>query len=197
MSKSVSKKALISLLATATLASSLAQARAVKETSLLDSIQRTAFEMIYFGGPLAILGVFTEPVLTLKDQRLMEASKAEALFFADRVVATQAGETGPYESVSVRLAAGDVLTVKRMVQNANGLSSIQDVVLNTASNTTILLEKNDAAGAMINGKALISKDLVKAHAAAQRELRASANYDGSMFEMTNDALLLNKVILNK
>lgn len=197
MSKSFSKKALISVLATATLASSMAQAQVQKEKSLLDSIQRTAFEMIYFGGPMAILGVFAEPVLTLKDRRLMEASKAEAQFFADRVLATQAGETGPYESVSVRLAAGDVLTVKRMVQNSNGLSSIQDVVLNTASNTTILLEKNDAAGAMINGKALISQDLVKAHAAAQRELRASSDYDGSMFEMTNDALLLNKVILNK
>lgn len=187
------KKIISMTLVLATLSGPLAQASG--ESSIAEKVRKTAFEVLYFGGPAAFLGIFAEPFLAAKDMKMMKAHQDDAKFFQLKVIAVEGNEFSIYEKVEVKIDKDDVVTVKRMVKNGD-LSSIQDVVLDTKNQTSIVLDNNDAMGATVNGRILISEDLVQSHAAAQRVFRSKSDYTGAKFKESVNALNLNAMALN-
>lgn len=189
------KKIAITLLSVSSI--SINHAQAETQVSKLESMNKTIFEMIYFGGPAAALSVFAEPFLSIKDTKTIKLGKNDAAFFAKHVVSSEAGEVNNlYKKMVIRIEENDQVTKIDMVTK-NGMSSLEDVLVNTSGLNTLELADFEGLGLKINGRNVVSKKLLDAHAAAQRVLQNDQNYDGSKHAETMNAVILNSVVLNK
>lgn len=124
-----------------------------------------------------------------KGAKLLEKTREDAQFFAERVIRAEAGNDPSaelYKKVTVKLQPGDRITAE--------VKNIPKIMKN---HSTVVLNNQEATNFKINGRPLISKDLNTAHLATQNLI-----FDGVIQPPANElksatnALLINQMVID-
>ncbi len=139
-----------------------------------------------------------------KAQKQLAKSISDAEFFRDHVVSTEPGDISNalYKNVVIRLSKGEQLTTLALVSNGS-TSTYQDVPLEVNSQE-ITVDNYNAGALKINGRLLISDDLLKAHMATQNlifddviKVPEESKVNGNSYRAATNALLLNQLMLRE
>jgi|GEM_PF-5288364 hypothetical protein len=190
------KKSILIAMTLITSSHSFAALSSEEGDSFLTRVEKSVFELVYFGASPLIMpvGYIFEIKGRMEARNAIVAAADDMTFFGQYVTSATPNEYGmPYEKIVIQPQAGDVIT--------NRSATIE----NTGAPMTF--EAFSGVFISINGRKLVSDKVAKAHEAAKNliyngvievpeQLRSGENKDG-VWVAANDAAISNALALKE